>query len=385
MNLTGSLFRVVLCVGLLGMAFSANAQQLHIVNVNDSFFAPSSLTIQVGDTVRWTNAAGGLSHNVTADDGSFASQTSSSFTFQVTFDTAGVFRYYCTLHGSSGGGGMSGTITVEGSGGGGTTPDLVLQEISVNNDINYQPGGQLTVEAEIANLGSATSQAYTVDFFASTDASITPGDTALGSANRNALGVGNDDNFSVNVNLPGGLAPGNYFIGGIIDIDDANNNNNVNLDNEAVQVVDGSGTGFVINRGLNDAWFNIDTAGQGFFITVFPDIGAIFLAWFTYETERPDPSVTAILGEAGHRWVTAFGEYAGNLAVLDVELTEGGVFDSANPPVVQTPAYGTIEIEFIDCNNAIIRYDFPSLGLMGEIPISRIAIDNVPLCQAAQP
>lgn len=42
-----------------------------------------------------------------------------------------------------------------------------------------------------------------------------------------------------------------------------------------------------INAGFNDAWFNPATKGQGFLITVFPEIKQIFLAWFTFDTERP--------------------------------------------------------------------------------------------------
>jgi hypothetical protein len=53
--------------------------------------------------------------------------------------------------------------------------------------------------------------------------------------------------------------------------------------------------------------------------------------------------------------------------------------------MVDQSDYGTIEIEFIDCNHAILRYNIPSLGLMGEIAITRIALDNVPRCEAAQP
>ena len=37
-------------------------------------------------------------------------------------------------------------------------------------------------------------------------------------------------------------------------------------------------SGFLINAGLNDAWYNPATDGQGFFITVFPDIGYVLLA-----------------------------------------------------------------------------------------------------------
>jgi hypothetical protein len=36
---------------------------------------------------------------------------------------------------------------------------------------------------------------------------------------------------------------------------------------------------FGINAGLNDTWYFPDTSGQGFFITVFPDLGYVSLAW----------------------------------------------------------------------------------------------------------
>ncbi|HMB60442.1 MAG TPA: hypothetical protein VKN35_11065 [Xanthomonadales bacterium] len=137
---------------------------------------------------------------------------------------------------------------------------------------------------------------------------------------------------------------------------------------------------FAINAGLNDAWFNPATPGQGFFITVFPDIGQVFLAWFTYDTERPDESVTANLGEAGHRWLTAFGPYEGDTATLAIEITSGGVFNATDPVVAQE-ADGTITVEFADCENGLLSYDIPSISLQGEIPLSRIAVDNVADCE----
>lgn len=137
---------------------------------------------------------------------------------------------------------------------------------------------------------------------------------------------------------------------------------------------------FVINSGLNDAWFNPQTAGQGFFITVFSDIQSIFLAWFTYDTQRPPSSVGATLGEPGHRWLTAFGQYSGNQAVLDVELTSGGVFNAAAPQPTQSPD-GAIVLEFSGCNEGTVTYDLQSVGLQGVVPIERIALDNLVLCE----
>jgi len=141
-------------------------------------------------------------------------------------------------------------------------------------------------------------------------------------------------------------------------------------------------SGFRINPGLSDAWFNPATNGQGMLITVFPDLQQMFLAWFTFDTERPPQDVTAILGEPGHRWLTAQGPYSGETATLKIYVTKGGVFDSA-APVVETDLAGdgTMTLEFADCANGLVSYEITSLGVSGEIPIQRIAPDNIALCE----
>jgi peptidyl-prolyl cis-trans isomerase A (cyclophilin A) len=138
---------------------------------------------------------------------------------------------------------------------------------------------------------------------------------------------------------------------------------------------------FLINPGLNDAWYYKDTDGQGFLIVVYPQIEQVFLAWFTYDTVRPDESVTAMLGEPGHRWLTAQGPYAGNKAVLDIVVSEGGIFDAGTPAPTRRPD-GTINLEFSDCAAGTITYDIPSVDRQGVIPIERITPDNVALCEA---
>ncbi|MDX1554845.1 MAG: CARDB domain-containing protein [Xanthomonadales bacterium] len=136
---------------------------------------------------------------------------------------------------------------------------------------------------------------------------------------------------------------------------------------------------FQISDGLNDAWFNPATSGQGFFINVFPGRGEMFLAWFTYDTERPE-SATEAIGEPGHRWFTAFGPYDQNMAALDLEVTTGGVFNAA-PPNPQTVVDGSISVEFIDCENGIVDFNIESANLVGTIPIQRISGDNTALCE----
>ena len=142
---------------------------------------------------------------------------------------------------------------------------------------------------------------------------------------------------------------------------------------------------FQINEAMSDAWFFPDTSGQGFFIIVWEDQKLVFLAWFTYDTERPPQDVTALLGEPGHRWLTALGPYDGDSALLDVFLSSGMIFDSGEPEVTTEQLEGaTIWITWSSCTEGVLKYDIPSLGLSGDIPIQRIVDDNVAACEAAQ-
>jgi hypothetical protein len=136
-----------------------------------------------------------------------------------------------------------------------------------------------------------------------------------------------------------------------------------------------------INAGLSDAWHDPQTPGQGFFITVLPELEGIFLGWFTFDTERPPGNTTTHIGDPGHRWLTAFGEYSDGSAVLDVELTSGGIFGAAQPAPVQTPSYGTITLEFAGCNELQLTYDLPSVARSGVIDLQRISDNKVALCE----
>jgi hypothetical protein len=139
-----------------------------------------------------------------------------------------------------------------------------------------------------------------------------------------------------------------------------------------------------LNESFNDAWFNPATPGQGFSISVFPENQSLFLAWFTFETERPAAGPDSVLGEVGHRWLTAFGTFEGNHAELDIELTRGGVFESGIPAVSQQ-SVGAISVTFESCRNGTLVYNMPALGLQGAIPIQRVSGSNVPRCESLLP
>ncbi len=141
---------------------------------------------------------------------------------------------------------------------------------------------------------------------------------------------------------------------------------------------------FVMNAGLNDAWFDPLTDGQGFFITVFPDLNFVSLAWFTYDTEFPAEDASANLGDPGHRWITAGGIFEGNRAVMNITITSGGIFDAASEVQRTDPigSDGVITLTFDDCSSGLVEYDITAINQQGTVPIERVAIDNVALCTA---
>ena len=127
-----------------------------------------------------------------------------------------------------------------------------------------------------------------------------------------------------------------------------------------------------INAGMDGAWFDPDTSGQGFFIDAHPDPEGgnfIFVSWFTY-------------GEAtasGQRWLTAQGSFEGSTAEIDVFETTGGSFDDPQAP--STTMVGTMSIDFTDCSNAQLTYALTDNGAEGDIAITRVIPGGQALCE----
>jgi|GEM_PF-1169706 len=139
---------------------------------------------------------------------------------------------------------------------------------------------------------------------------------------------------------------------------------------------------FEINVGLNDAWYNPMTDGQGFFITVFPDLKAVSLSWFTYDTTLPPVDAVSNLGDAGHRWLNALGPIDGNQSVMKISVSSGGLFDT--PTDTEEIIDGSITLSFDSCNSGTVAYDITSIGQTGSVPIRRVANDNIALCEALE-
>src|SRR6266571_4448856 len=79
------------------------------VKITATGFSPKSVTVDLGDTVRWVNTDI-ANHQIVADNGTFASPIlKPTETYSFTFKAAGSFRYHDALHPAH-----VGTVTVKG-------------------------------------------------------------------------------------------------------------------------------------------------------------------------------------------------------------------------------------------------------------------------------
>jgi plastocyanin len=69
------------------------AATVTLVNVS---FAPAVVSIQAGQTVEWKWQDAQTPHNVTFD--TFHSATKTTGTYFHTFNTPGVYSYFCSIH-----------------------------------------------------------------------------------------------------------------------------------------------------------------------------------------------------------------------------------------------------------------------------------------------
>ena len=93
---------------VLPLVPSARAATVNI-SIVDFAFQPSTMNVQIGDTVIWTNN-GGAVHTVTSDGGAGpldSGDIGSGGTYSHTFVSEGTYSYHCFHHPS-----MHGTVTV---------------------------------------------------------------------------------------------------------------------------------------------------------------------------------------------------------------------------------------------------------------------------------
>jgi len=94
-------------------------------------------------------------------------------------------------------------------------PNIAIQYVDAIGDF-YRAGDQIVVKILIENIAGGTSDEYTVDYYASTDTTITPSDYSIGHASRGGLGPREGDAFQTTCAFPDDIPGARYFIGIIV-------------------------------------------------------------------------------------------------------------------------------------------------------------------------
>lgn len=115
------------------------------VSMVDYSFSPATVTINVGDSVTWTN--NGEEDHDAAGNGFSTGTVAPGASGSATFSSAGRFAYICTFHP-----GMKGTVVVSDTGGSGTTPS---EDGTVDPETGAPIGSEAAAGAAADAAGSA--------------------------------------------------------------------------------------------------------------------------------------------------------------------------------------------------------------------------------------
>lgn len=86
-----------------------------VITVSNNQFSPVPQTIQAGQTVTWVWLAGAVGHNVVPlglEPVRSGDPADGPRVYSHTFPTSGNYTFYCQTHGTPGGTGMAGVVTV---------------------------------------------------------------------------------------------------------------------------------------------------------------------------------------------------------------------------------------------------------------------------------
>ncbi|MBI5388645.1 MAG: CHRD domain-containing protein [Verrucomicrobia bacterium] len=141
-------------------------------------YDPPTVTVNVGDTVRWTQIDT-IAHTVTSDTGAWPSSPllSVNQTFSLTFTTAGSYPYHCAPHPF-----MTGTVNVQGTA---SNAPPTVSISSPTNGASFAQGASITIQATAADSDGTVAQ---VQFF----------------EGANSLGVVMASPYTVTTTLPSG-------------------------------------------------------------------------------------------------------------------------------------------------------------------------------------
>ena len=167
------------------------------------YYRSTDARITTSDTQVGTDAVGALSASGTSDE-------SISLTAPAS---AGTYYYGACVNSVTGESDTSNncsdavTVTV------GSRSDLVVESPSVDDD-SPETGGSFTLSATVSNDGDGGSAATTLRYYRSTDATITTGDTQVGTDAVGALAASATSAESIDLTAPS--SPGTYYYGACV-------------------------------------------------------------------------------------------------------------------------------------------------------------------------
>ncbi len=145
------------CLGLLSFLIpTALVAATTNVDIEPTAFNPNVVTINVNDQVVWTWVSD--FHTSTSTTGLWDSGLfNTGHVFTNTFTAAGSFPYLCTFHG------FTGTVNVQGSGGGSNNPPTVAITSPTNNASFNAPGSVPILATAADSDGTVTNVAFYAD------------------------------------------------------------------------------------------------------------------------------------------------------------------------------------------------------------------------------
>jgi hypothetical protein len=243
-------------------------------------------------------------------------------------------------------------------------------------DGTYAPGDDLDVEAKIENIGETGSDPYILQFYASSDRTITMEDIPVWWFEMESLGVGEDHWRNFATELPADIANGEYYIGAIVEdfdelkiYEDSNISNNTRYDATPITVASVS---VKVSNGHSGSWHNSDQDGHGLNVQALDETRTL-IYWYVYHTDGTPMFLITV------------GTNDGNSTTGITYYNTGMIFGEFNPDDREQTVWGMSTVTFHDCNNLTLEYssDDPTYG-SGTIPMERLTFISGLPCSDSQ-
>ncbi len=220
------------------------------------YYRSTDAAITTGDTEVGTDGVFSLS----------AGRTSSESISLRAPSSAGTYHYGACVESVSGesntGNNCSSAVTV--TVGAGSVPDLIVEAPTVSSS-SPSAGASFTLRATVRNQGSGRSASTTLRYYRSTDATITTGDTEVGSDGVSLLDPSRTGAESIRLTAPS--TAGTYYYGACVESVSGESNTGNNCSSAATVTV-GAATAPDIVVGTPRANPSTPTAGASFILSV---------------------------------------------------------------------------------------------------------------------